>query len=279
MNTAAVTIAGPDRRVDLVVSTETTIADLIPTFVELSVDDAPNGDGRGPVWSVAPPGHQPLPLDRTLAQCGVADGTVLTLTELRSQAMAPPSPAAADAALARAAAHGTPRERAQLALPEALGGRARVSAVDQGVLRLRGRGADRRVGRAAGAEQPRGAHQGRAPRAERARARRLARLGLPRPARPRDRGAAAEPLRDDRRRLAEGRRRQDHADGAARLAARPRAARPHRRRRHQPGLRLARAHADARPPDLRGRPGRDPRAARPRRSPRSTASSAARSRA
>ncbi len=46
MNTCAVTIAGPDRRVDLVVSTETPIADLIPTFVELSVDDAPNGNGR-----------------------------------------------------------------------------------------------------------------------------------------------------------------------------------------------------------------------------------------
>jgi hypothetical protein len=125
MNTAAVTIAGPDRRVDLVVSTETTIADLIPTFVELSVDDAPNGDGPRPVWSVAPPGHQPLPLDRTLAQCGVADGTVLTLTEVRSQAMAPPSPAQASRR-ALEPRHGTPRERAQLALPEALGGSQRA---------------------------------------------------------------------------------------------------------------------------------------------------------
>ncbi|HEX4689262.1 MAG TPA: EsaB/YukD family protein [Solirubrobacteraceae bacterium] len=125
MNTAAVTIAGPDRRVDLVVSTETSIADLIPTFVELSVDDAPNGDGPRPVWSVAPPGHQPLPLDRTLAQCGVADGTVLTLTEVRSQAMAPPSPAQA-ARRSREPRHGTPRERAQLALPEALGGSQRM---------------------------------------------------------------------------------------------------------------------------------------------------------
>ena len=41
MNTCAVTIAGPDRRVDLVVSTETPISDLIPTFVELSMDEAP----------------------------------------------------------------------------------------------------------------------------------------------------------------------------------------------------------------------------------------------
>ena len=66
MNTCAVTIAGPDRRVDLVVSTETPIAELIPTFVELSMDEAPVENGRTPVWTVAPPGHQPLPLDRTL---------------------------------------------------------------------------------------------------------------------------------------------------------------------------------------------------------------------
>jgi hypothetical protein len=44
MNTAAVTIAGPDRRVDLVVSTETPLAELIPTFVELSADgESPDG--------------------------------------------------------------------------------------------------------------------------------------------------------------------------------------------------------------------------------------------
>ena len=93
MNTCAVTIAGPDRRVDLVVSTETPISELIPTFVELSMDDSPADNGRSPVWTVAQPGHQPLPLDRTLGQCGVADGAVLALTELRSAAMAPPKPA------------------------------------------------------------------------------------------------------------------------------------------------------------------------------------------
>ena len=46
--------------------------------VELSADESPNGSGPHPVYSVAPPGQQPLPLDRTLGQCGVADGTVLT---------------------------------------------------------------------------------------------------------------------------------------------------------------------------------------------------------
>jgi hypothetical protein len=127
MNTCAVTIAGPDRRVDLVVSTETPISDLIPTFVELSMDEAPAANGRTPVWTVAQPGQQPLPLDRTLGDCGVADGAVLTLTEVRSQAMAPPKPAEVVRRPAETASHGTPRGRTQAALPEALSGGQRLS--------------------------------------------------------------------------------------------------------------------------------------------------------
>jgi MinD-like ATPase involved in chromosome partitioning or flagellar assembly len=127
MNTCAVTIAGPDRRVDLVVSTETPISDLIPTFVELSMDEAPPGNGRSPVWTVAPPGHQPLPLDRTLAQCGVADGTVLTLTELRSAAMAPPKPAEVDRR-PEVQRRGSPRERTLATLPQELSKGERMSA-------------------------------------------------------------------------------------------------------------------------------------------------------
>ena len=46
MNTCAVTIAGPDRRVDLVVSTETPICELIPTFVELSTEEEPPRTAR-----------------------------------------------------------------------------------------------------------------------------------------------------------------------------------------------------------------------------------------
>jgi MinD-like ATPase involved in chromosome partitioning or flagellar assembly len=128
MNTCAVTIAGPDRRVDLVVSTETPISDLIPTFVELSMDEAPPGNGRSPVWTVAPPGHQPLPLDRTLAQCGVADGAVLTLTELRSAAMAPPRPAEVDRRPETTPRRGSPRERTLAALPQELSKGERISA-------------------------------------------------------------------------------------------------------------------------------------------------------
>ena len=168
MNTAAVTIAGPDRRVDLVVSTETPLAELIPTFVELSADVEPT-NGSGPVWSVAPPGREALPLERTLAECEISDGTVLTLIQLRSAALAPPQPASA----ARAAKphRGTPRERTEAALPEALGGNARLGLAIKAFFGHEERAADRRVGRAAGAEQPRRAHQARAALADGARPR------------------------------------------------------------------------------------------------------------
>ncbi len=126
MNTCAVTIAGPDRRVDLVVSTETPINELLPTFVELSVEE--DGGARGgpaPVWAVAPAGRQPLPGDRTLAECGVNDGEVLVLSQLRSAAKAPPSPAAVRRAAAPA--HGSPQERTEHALPERLAAPRRLS--------------------------------------------------------------------------------------------------------------------------------------------------------
>jgi MinD-like ATPase involved in chromosome partitioning or flagellar assembly len=116
-NTCAVTIAGPDRRVDVVVSTETPIRQLIPTFVELSVDEAPPEDGPQPVWAVAPPGKQPLAPDSTLAESGVVDGAVLALTQLRSAAQAPPSPRHVTRTEIERGP-GTPRERTAAALPE-----------------------------------------------------------------------------------------------------------------------------------------------------------------
>ena len=117
MNTCAVTIAGPDRRVDLVVSTETPISELIPTFVELSTEEELEAGTRAAVYSVAAPGQQPLPLDRTLGQCGVADGAVLALTEVRPQAAAPPKPAETRRPEVR---RGTPRERTRATLPDEL---------------------------------------------------------------------------------------------------------------------------------------------------------------
>jgi Mrp family chromosome partitioning ATPase len=91
--------------------------------MELSMDELPPQNGRAPILTVALSGHQPLPLDRTLAQCGVADGSVLALTEVRSQAMAPPSPAEQRVPDVR---RGAPRERTLAALPEELTGGQRL---------------------------------------------------------------------------------------------------------------------------------------------------------
>ena len=207
MNTCAVTIAGPDRRVDLVVSTETPIADLIPTFVELSMDEAPAGNGRAPVWTVTPPGQQPLPLDRTLGQCGVSDGAVLTLTEIRSQAMAPPRPA--EVVRRPEVQRGTPRERTAGGAARGADRRGAVLARDEGVLRLRARAADHRVARAGEPDQPRGADQARAAVGDRALARRAGARATTRrgwTARSPRRGSRAAPRsRSSRRRAGWGR--------------------------------------------------------------------------
>lgn len=128
MSTCAVTIAGPDRRVDLAVSTDTPIADLLPTFVDLTVDEAAGEDGRQPAWGVGPAGKNPLPSDRTLGDCGVTDGHVLVLSKLRPASQAPPKPAQARTAEVR---HGTPRERTQRVLPYQLTIPARLSAASK----------------------------------------------------------------------------------------------------------------------------------------------------
>jgi len=124
MNTCAVTIAGPDKRVDLVVSVETPIAELLPTFVELSVDEQPDVEGRQPVWAVSPPGKRPFPAAQTLSECGVSDGDVLVISQLRSEAQSPPHPAAER----RSDPHrGSPSERTAAALPALLPSTRRMS--------------------------------------------------------------------------------------------------------------------------------------------------------
>jgi MinD-like ATPase involved in chromosome partitioning or flagellar assembly len=117
MNTRLVTVAGPDRRVDLAVSTETPIAELIPTLVDLGLTEgeARNGAAAG-VWAVGPPGKMPYPLDRTLGDCGVVDGAVLELQQIREPAAEAPGPEPA-----RRVAEprgGGPLERTEAVLPE-----------------------------------------------------------------------------------------------------------------------------------------------------------------
>ena len=76
MSTLLVTIVGPEEKVDLAVPGETAIGDLLPTLLEMAGSD-PGGAPAGS-WSIDVAGGT-LPRDRTLSQCGVADGTVLTL--------------------------------------------------------------------------------------------------------------------------------------------------------------------------------------------------------
>lgn len=76
MSTLLVTIVGPEEKVDLAVPGETAIGDLLPTLLEMAGSD-PGGAPAGS-WSIDVAGGT-LPRDRTLSQCGVADGTVLNL--------------------------------------------------------------------------------------------------------------------------------------------------------------------------------------------------------
>ena len=91
----------------------------------MGVDSLPDPDAPRPVWAVAQPGRQPLPLDRTLADCGISDGDVLTLTHVRSEREAPPVPRHVHRPEQR---RGTPRERTANVLPERLGGGDRFAA-------------------------------------------------------------------------------------------------------------------------------------------------------
>ncbi len=82
MTTLVVTIAGPRQRVDLSVPAETPIEQLLPTFLSLGVLE--NGvDTSSERYGVARVGEGPLPGGSSLAECGVVDGTVLYVSELK----------------------------------------------------------------------------------------------------------------------------------------------------------------------------------------------------
>lgn len=107
MKTVVVTIAGPERRVELAVPAETPIEQLMPTFAALGVtDEQPLG---GDPVGLAPAGGRPLPLTSTLAECGVTDGALLEV-QLEQRA-------------------GFPLKRTEVALPDSpsFGGRLKAS--------------------------------------------------------------------------------------------------------------------------------------------------------
>ena len=126
MSTRAVTIAGPDRRTDIVVPAETPIRELLPTFVDLGLHETPDPRDGEPVWAVQPPNGSPLPPERTLAECEIADGDILVLTQLRSQAVAPPKPSA-QRRRPEPASKLRPRAKVAAALPQRLSRTSRIA--------------------------------------------------------------------------------------------------------------------------------------------------------
>ena len=77
MSTVHVTVTAADKKRQLTVPADLPIEKLIPSLLELVGIGA--GSGSAGDWTIAPPGADPLPVERTLADCGVADGSVLAL--------------------------------------------------------------------------------------------------------------------------------------------------------------------------------------------------------
>jgi MinD-like ATPase involved in chromosome partitioning or flagellar assembly len=88
VSTLVVTIAGPEKRVDLSVPAETPIGQLMPTFLSLGVVSK---NGNATVYGLARSGGQPLPEGVTLTDCGVVDGEILNIVEVKPE-VAPPPP-------------------------------------------------------------------------------------------------------------------------------------------------------------------------------------------
>ncbi len=126
MSTLVVTIAGPEQRVDLSVPSETPIEQLMPTFLSLGVFDE-GAAAAGGAYGVGRVGEPPLPGASTLGACGVVDGTVLYVQEVKPGEAPEPEPEVRilkedwdrreeNAGLARRA--GFPIQRTEASLPE-----------------------------------------------------------------------------------------------------------------------------------------------------------------
>ena len=144
MATVQVTIAGPGGEVSLAVPQDTPLERLLPTLVSVA---APGSD-KSAQWTIASPDYPDLGPGKTLAQCGVADGSRLLLRSARgpqaetdAESVAPIAPpAGADAPApatgepsAGAPAHApapvagtSPMRRAQNSLPTRIRSRERL---------------------------------------------------------------------------------------------------------------------------------------------------------
>lgn len=89
MTTVLITVAVGKGRRDLAVRADVPIADLLEPIAELLCDLAtpsatpPTDHGTRPPLGLAPPGGQPLPVGRSLEQCGIGHGEVLVLVGAR----------------------------------------------------------------------------------------------------------------------------------------------------------------------------------------------------
>jgi hypothetical protein len=91
MPSVLVTVVAPQRRLDLVIPSDTAISELLPEIVELCVDAAARPASAR--WAVGKLGDRPFEPERTLEECGVIDGALLYVRDMTSAVPAPPAPA------------------------------------------------------------------------------------------------------------------------------------------------------------------------------------------
>jgi type VII secretion integral membrane protein EccD len=80
-----VTVVGPQRRVDIAIPANAPIVEYVMTIARLSGelygDDDSDRGSLPPAWSLALTGSRPLPLESSLADAGITDGSVLYLRD------------------------------------------------------------------------------------------------------------------------------------------------------------------------------------------------------
>lgn len=85
MATILVTVAGPEKLIDLELPGETPISDLLPLLVEVCVPRmATTQWAAADYWGLGYPESRPFSPARTLVECGVYDGEVLAFQDLGS---------------------------------------------------------------------------------------------------------------------------------------------------------------------------------------------------
>ena len=146
MATVQVTIAGPGGEVSLAVPQDTPLERLLPTLVSVAAPESANSEG----WTITSPDYPDLGPGKTLAQCGMTDGSRLELRSIdrpqpepvvesapsaRPSARDAPTPVADEPRTAAApagpdrpspAGNGSPMQRTQQSLPARIGARERL---------------------------------------------------------------------------------------------------------------------------------------------------------